>query len=116
VPIGNQRYAGGDIDVVTAKVLGTDSVKLEEIIGERKTFWRQVRAIGLDTLFLFLIRRLTLERIEHRVTQVLGFSCKAVVSSYAQVAMDVDRPRHLDAIRIAWEKRRQASVSSEQLA
>jgi GTP:adenosylcobinamide-phosphate guanylyltransferase len=111
VPIGRQRYAGGDIDVVTPKVLATNSTKLDQIIGERKTFWRQVRAVGLDTLLLFLIRRLTLERIEQRVEQVLGFTCKALISPHAEIAMDVDKPRHLAVVRKAWQQRQQAGAA-----
>jgi GTP:adenosylcobinamide-phosphate guanylyltransferase len=111
VPIGNRRYAGGDIDLVTTRVLATNRLKINELIGERKTFWRQVRAIGLDTLILFLLRRLTLERIERRVTKVLGFTCKAVVTPHPEVAMDVDKPHHLEVVRAAWSQRQRAGMS-----
>jgi CTP:molybdopterin cytidylyltransferase MocA len=105
VPIGGDRFAGGDINVVKPHILDTDRTKLDEIIGERKTFWKQVRTVGLDTLFLFLIRRLTLTKIERRVEKALGFTGRAVICSHAEVAMDVDKPHHLDVVRAAWERR-----------
>jgi hypothetical protein len=109
VPIGSQRYAGGDLNMVRAAVLNTDQSKINEIIGGRKSFWKQVKAIGLDTLFLFLIRRLTIDRIERRVQKVLGFSGKAVVCPYAEIAMDVDKRHHLDVVRGVFERRARAT-------
>jgi GTP:adenosylcobinamide-phosphate guanylyltransferase len=102
VPIEGKRYAGGDLNVVRKTVLDTNQDKINEIIGERKSFWKQVRSIGLDTLLLFLIGRLTITRIERRVQKVLGFSGKAIICPYAQVAMDVDKPHHLDVVRAAF--------------
>jgi GTP:adenosylcobinamide-phosphate guanylyltransferase len=104
VPIEGKRYAGGDLNMVRAAVLDTNQDKINEIIGERKSFWKQVKSIGLDTLFLFLVRRLTIAKIERRVEKVLGFSGKAVICPYAQVAMDVDKPHHLDVVREAFSR------------
>ena len=111
VSIEGKRYAGGDLNMIRTTVLDANQDKVIEIIGERKTFWRQIRAIGLDTLFLFLVRRLTIARIEQRVGKALGFSGKAVVCTHAQVAMDVDKPHHLDVVRAAFERRRQEAQS-----
>lgn len=107
VPIGDDRFAGGDIGVVKPQVLDGDRTKLDEIVGERKTVWKQVRAVGLDTMFLFLIRRLTIAKLEKRVERVLGFSARAVICPHAEVAMDVDKPHHLDVVRAAWQRRQQ---------
>ena len=104
IPIQSRRFAGGDINVSKSTILDTNKSKLKSIIGERKTFWKQLRAIGLDTVFLFLIRRLTIAQIEHRVNKALGFKGKAIICPYAQVAMDVDKPHHLDIVRDAWAR------------
>jgi hypothetical protein len=109
VPIEGKRYAGGDLNIVRSTVLDTNKDKINEIIGGRKSFWKQVRSIGLDTLVLFLIRRLTIARIERRVQKVLGFTGKAVVCPYPQVAMDVDKPHHLDVVRAAYQRRIQGA-------
>ena len=111
VPIEGKRYAGGDLNIVRTAILNTDEDKINEIIGERKSFWKQVRSVGLDTLFLFLIHRLTIARLERRVEKVLGFSGKAVICPYAAVAMDVDKPHHLDIVRAAFERQMQEAQS-----
>lgn len=111
VPIEGKRYAGGDLNIVRPAILNTNESKINEIIGERKSFWKQIRSIGLDTLFLFLIRRLTIARLERRVEKILGFSGKAVICPYAPVAMDVDKPHHLDVVRTALERQMQEAQS-----
>lgn len=104
IPLDGRRYAGGDINVAKPSLLDADKNRLREIVGERKTFWKQVRVIGLDTLLLFLIRRLTISRIERRVRKALRLTGKAVICKHAQVAMDVDKPHHLDVVREAWAR------------
>lgn len=105
VAIEGRRYAGGDMNLVHTSIVDVDQTRINEIIGYRKSFWRQVQAVGLDTLFLFLIRRLTIAHLERRVQKALGFTGKAVVCPYAEVAMDVDKPHHLDVVRAAWARR-----------
>jgi hypothetical protein len=105
VPLANGRFAGGDMGVVKLALLDKDRDKLYELVGQRKTFWRQVQIIGLRTLVLFLLRRLTIARLEQRVAQVFDISGKAVILAHAEPAMDVDKPHHLDVVRAAYERR-----------
>jgi hypothetical protein len=64
-----------------------------------------VQVIGLSTLVLFLVRRLTVARLEQRVAKVLDIAGKAVELPHAELAMDVDKPHHLDVVRAAFERR-----------
>jgi molybdopterin-guanine dinucleotide biosynthesis protein A len=105
VPVKGGRFAGGDLNLISPSILGDNRSKVEEIIGERKTFWKQIRAVGLGTLFLLLIGQLTIDRTERQVGKALGFSAKAIVCPHAEVAMDVDKPHHLDVVRTAWVER-----------
>jgi molybdopterin-guanine dinucleotide biosynthesis protein A len=105
VPLVDGRYAGGDMGMAKLTMLDKSRDKLQEVVGQRKTFWRQVRVIGLSALVLFLLRRLTVARVERRVAQVLDIAGKAVVLPHAEVAMDVDKPHHLDVVRAAYERR-----------
>ncbi len=109
VPIEGKRYAGGDINVVRTAVIKGELGKLNEIIGRRKSFWKQLSIVGLDMVFLFLIRRLSIAQVEQRAQKVLGFTGKVVISPYAELAMDVDKPHHLDVVRAAYERRQQGA-------
>jgi len=107
VPLANGRFAGGDLGMVKPSMLDSNTTKIEELIGQRKTFWRQVRAVGLDTLLLLLIHRLTIAQLERRASKAIGITGKAIVCPDAEVAMDVDKPHHLDVVREAFARRRQ---------
>jgi hypothetical protein len=106
VPLVEGRFAGGDISLIKPALLDVDRTRMHELIGQRKTFWKQVRVIGLGTLFLFLIRRLSIARLERRVARVFGITGKAIVCPHPEVAMDVDKPHHLIVIRAALEHQR----------
>ena len=105
VRIEGKRFAGGDLNLVRPTILGDNRAKVEEIIGERKTFWKQVRAVGLGTLFLLLVGQLTIAGVERQVGKALGFTAKAIICPHAEVAMDVDKPHHLDVVLAAWTER-----------
>jgi hypothetical protein len=105
VRLVNGRFAGGDLGLLKPSVLNVRRDVLQELIGERKTFWKQIRAIGLDTLLLFLIRRLSIAHIERRCQILLGISGKAVICPHAEIAMDVDKPHHLDLVLAALSQR-----------
>ncbi len=107
VAVADGRFAGGDIFVARLSALDSDRQKWHELIGERKRAWKQVQVIGLGTLVLFLLRRLTIAEAERRAGKALGLSVKAVISPYAEVAMDVDKPHHLDVVRAAFARRMQ---------
>jgi len=106
-PMANGRFAGGDIFVAKPSMLDSDKQLWRELIGMRKTAWRQVQIIGLGTLFLFAIRRLTIAGAERRVGKALGLTTKVIISPHAEVAMDVDKPHHLDTVRATWDRRQQ---------
>jgi hypothetical protein len=101
VPMADGRFAGGDIVVAKLAALDANRQQWRELIGSRKKAWKQVRIIGLGTLLLFLLRRLTVAAAERRGGKALGLTVKAVISSHAEVAMDVDKPHHLDIVRAA---------------
>jgi GTP:adenosylcobinamide-phosphate guanylyltransferase len=107
VPLADGRFAGGDIFVAKPGMLDSDVQKWRELTGTRKTFWKQVRIIGLSTLLLFAIRRLTIAEAERRASKALGLTAKAIIAPHAEAAMDVDKPHHLDAVRAAWSQRHQ---------
>jgi len=107
VPIVEGRFAGGDISMVKPGALEKSRDKIDNIIGHRKQFWKQVRAIGLDMVFLLLIRRLSIPRIERRVPRVLGLTGKAIISPHPELAMDVDKPHHLEVVRAALARQTQ---------
>ena len=48
--------------------------------------------LGVGFILKFLFHRLTLADVEKRGSLVVGFEVRAIVSDFAEVGMDVDKP------------------------
>ena len=90
---------GGDVNAINTRVFSSESPLWGRIIAARKNPIEQARLIGLDTVFLLLIRQITLERALKNITHRLGVTGQAIVCPYAEMGMDVDKPHQLELMR-----------------
>lgn len=101
------EVCGGDLNAIRcAMALDTESI-WDQIIATRKNVLKQAALIGYDTLFLLLLRALTLEQAVGRVTKRLGLTGRALVCPYAEIGMDVDKPHQLELLRADLAGRKQ---------
>ncbi len=97
--------AGGDLFFARPAVLRENAALLQGLSARRKTGWGLARLLGPGILVRFVLRRLRIVDLERRASAIFGCSCRAVISSYAELAMDVDHPKHLDVVLHALEER-----------
>lgn len=95
----DMEVCGGDMNVVRAAIVMKDEELWHKIIASRKNVLKQAALLGYTTLFLLLLRRITLTEAVARVTRRLGLSGRAIVCPYAEVGMDVDKPHQLEIMR-----------------
>jgi GTP:adenosylcobinamide-phosphate guanylyltransferase len=93
------EVCGGDMNMVRTSLISANSELWERIIDARKNVFKQAALIGFDTLILLLLRRITLESGIKMVTKRLKVTGRAIVSPYAEVGMDIDKPHQLEIIR-----------------
>jgi len=105
IKLKDTDICGGDMNVVRASIAHGRDDLWNGLIEQRKNALKQASIIGFDTLFLILLRRLTLEAAVPRVCKKLGLSGRAIVCPYAEVGMDVDKPYQLELIRKDMEQR-----------
>ncbi len=55
--------------------------------------------VGFDTLFLILFRLVDLDGAVKSAANSLKLNLRAIVSPYAEIAMDVDKPHQLEILR-----------------
>ena len=90
---------GGDMNAIRLSVaLGAHPI-WKRIIDSRKQPLRQAALVGFDTLFLLLIRRLSLQIAEKKFAQHLGLRGRALPCPYPEMGMDVDKPFQLEIMR-----------------
>jgi molybdopterin-guanine dinucleotide biosynthesis protein A len=104
VRLRDMQVCGGDLNVLRASIVAHDEL-WERIIAARKSAWRQVSMLGYDLLLQFLLRRITLEAAGRKVSERLGLAGFGTLSPYAELAMDVDKPAHLEVVEQAMRRR-----------
>lgn len=90
---------GADINAVHVSMATEHLDTWEELIGKRKSPLKQAATIGFSTLVLMLLRRLNLDDLVKRVSERIGIRGKAIVWSWAEAGMDVDKPHQLEIMR-----------------
>ena len=104
-PLVDGAFAGGDMSMIGPHVVRRNVDFLRVLTARRKSIWRLVRALGLGIVLRHLTHRLHIRDAEKRAGEILGCSCEAIISPYAELAMDVDKPHQLELVRKAMEER-----------
>jgi GTP:adenosylcobinamide-phosphate guanylyltransferase len=96
---------GGDMNVMRTMTVTANDELWRRLIASRKNVLKQAALIGYGTLFLILLRRLTLQDVVKRVTKRLQLTGRAIICPYAEVGMDIDKPHQLELLRADLAKR-----------
>jgi hypothetical protein len=95
---------GGELNMASWRVLETNRELWDAVLESRKHVLGQVRRVGLSTLILFLLRRLSIVDLERRAEKILNLKTRAVITPHAELGMDVDKPFQLDIARAELEQ------------
>jgi len=98
-PLKGARVCGGDLHVVSHKVVKENTDLWKRLTEARKSVFKQAAIFGPRLLFGLLLRQFDLEQLADYLGKRLGLRAKAVVCPYAEVAMDVDKPHQLELVR-----------------
>jgi GTP:adenosylcobinamide-phosphate guanylyltransferase len=92
------EVCGGDINVIRTMTVTANDAMWKRIIASRKNVFKQAALIGYDTLFLLLLRQITLEQAVKTVASRMKISGRAVLSPYAEMGMDIDKPHQFEMV------------------
>jgi len=97
-------FCGGNITFFKPDVFFQNKKLIKELFENRKATWKYAKILGLKFILKFLFKALTLEEIEKRVTGILGYNSIAVMVSYPEIMIDLDKPSDLKLIRKCIER------------
>jgi molybdopterin-guanine dinucleotide biosynthesis protein A len=97
-------FCGGNITFFKPDVFFQNKKLIKELFENRKDTWKYAKILGLKFILKFLFKALTLEEIEKRVTGILGYNSIAVMVSYPEIMIDLDKPSDLKLIRKCIER------------
>ncbi len=95
----DMEVCGGDMNVVRTSVLSMDTTVWQKLVDSRKNPVKQAAVLGFDTLLLVLLHAVTLDEAVSKATSRLHLTGRAIISPYAELAMDVDKPNQLELMR-----------------
>ena len=98
IKLKDMAVCGGDINAIRLDKINYDNPMWRKLIDTRKNALKQASLLGFNTLFFILIRALTLAQTESRVCRKLGVDGKLLLSPYAEIAMDVDKPAQFELL------------------
>jgi GTP:adenosylcobinamide-phosphate guanylyltransferase len=93
------ELCGGDLNMIHSSTVHANVELWDSIIEARKNVFKQAALLGYGNLLLLLSRQLTLAGAVKRVTKKMDITGKAVISPYAELGMDVDKPHQLEIVR-----------------
>lgn len=102
----DMEVCGADIHIAH-HTMTTDPEHLaiwEVLIGKRKSPLKQAATIGISTLVLLLLGRISLADAVARASRKLGINARVLIWEHAEAAMDVDKPHQLELLRADMEK------------
>ena len=95
---------GGDLNVIRTMTMTGNDELWEKIIAARKNVFKQASLIGYDILFQLLFKSIKLQDAVDKVKKRLGITGRVILSPYAEIGMDIDKPHQLEIIRADFEK------------
>lgn len=99
VPLVEGRFCGGDLSWVRAAVVRNNEQLVRDLLARRKNAFAQIRLAGYGTILKFLLRRLSIRDAERVGSRLMHCDTRIIVSPYADMGMDVDKPHQLDMAR-----------------
>ncbi len=90
-PLKDGHYAGGDLAWINPHVIVRNRDRIEALQGSRKSALRTARVMGLGIIVRLLLRRLTIEHAEKKARELFRCTCKAIISPFPEIGMDVDK-------------------------
>lgn len=97
------QVAGGDVLLAHASLADSHRDLWDALTNARKHAWRLAGIVGLRFLLKFLFRQVSLQDIEATAERIVGRPTRAILSPYAELAMDVDKPRQVEMLRAELE-------------
>lgn len=108
VKLRGADVAGGDLVVMQFAVVHQNRELWVNLSNARKHAWQIARSVGLRVLFRLLTRRLSVSDIEATAFRLIGVPAAVIMSPFAELAMDADKPRQVELLRAEFARSRPA--------
>lgn len=88
-------FTGGNLFLIRAAAAPQGIAIGKKLVAHRKNPIAQARLFGMDLVVKYVSGRLSIPDVEERFKKLLNLTGKAIISRYAEVGVDVDKPSDL---------------------
>lgn len=92
-------FTGGNLFVINPSTVVRSWQKGNELVRLRKKPVAICSLVGWAFVLKFILRQLTINEAEQRMSQLLGIHGVTIVSEYPEIGIDVDKPSDLELVR-----------------
>lgn len=89
-------FTGGNLFILRTKIIEQVIDMALQLVLRRKNPLAMARLFGLGLVWKYFMKRLTIHSVEKRFYEVMKIKGKAIISPYAEVGVDVDKPSDLE--------------------
>lgn len=105
IHFADEDLAGGDFHIIAPDVVHRHATLWDDLINNRKNALKQALRLGPLFFIKLALHRLRVEELERRAARGFGIHVRVIRSEYAELGMDVDKPRQLELCRHELEAR-----------
>ncbi|RQD74671.1 MAG: molybdopterin-guanine dinucleotide biosynthesis protein A [Candidatus Syntrophonatronum acetioxidans] len=91
-------FTGGNVFFIRPQVVESTAHKAGEFIELRKKPHLLALKLGIIFILKFIFKRLTVKEVEEKVSRLFGVKARAVITSYPEIGMDVDKVEDLKLV------------------
>ncbi len=99
VRLRNGTFTGGNVFMVRSKYVSAKMELVDNMIALRKEPLKMIKLLGWRFVIKFMLGALTISELEQHISGLLGLRGVAVISPYAEIGTDVDKPSDLELAR-----------------
>lgn len=92
-------FTGGNIILLAPEIVEQHLAMIEQAVALRKKPLQMARLLGLFYLLKLIFGWLSIGEIEQRIEKQLHFKGAAIITPYAEIGIDVDKPSDLALVR-----------------
>jgi molybdopterin-guanine dinucleotide biosynthesis protein A len=96
VKLKEGTFTGGNLFLIREEIIDQCLEIGDQLVKRRKDPFAMAKLFGFGLSWRYLIGCLTIERAEKRFYEVLGIRGKGIISAYAEVGVDIDKPSDLE--------------------
>lgn len=89
-------FGGGNLLLIDPTLVQKKREFFSQVIRNRKSPFMIAKLLGVNVIFKYLFKNLSIKDIEDRVAKILGMRGLAIITPYPEIKFDVDSPEHVE--------------------